>query len=298
MTETRKKALRPDINTLFFALVYIVLTVAVAITLYPFLYTLSVSISDSDAVNAHAVWLLPIRPTLEGYRIVLQNDAMYTAFGNSVFYTAVGTVLNLICTCLAAYPLSRKGFVFRKPLNFLLALTMYFSGGLIPTYILLTRLGFYNSRWVMIIPSLLSAYNVMVLRSAFSELSNELIESAQIDGANDWTILLRLGVPLVKPTLAVLTLYYAVDHWNDFFTAMIYLGKVELQPLTLLLRRVLLEASTEMLNFADARLLNLAATTIQVRYVTIVVATLPILMLYPFLQKHFVKGIMLGAVKG
>ena len=150
----------------------------------------------------------------------------------------------------------------------------------------------------MVIPCLLSAYNVMVLRSAFGELSNELIESAEIDGANDWIILLKIGVPLVKPTLAVLALYYAVAHWNDFFTAQIYLGKTELQPLQLLLRRVLLEASAEMLNNVDAKTLNLAAATIQVRYVTIVVATVPILALYPFLQKYFVKGIMLGAVKG
>ena len=139
----------------------------------------------------------------------------------------------------------------------------------------------------------------MVLRSAFSEISSELIESAQIDGANDWIILFKLAIPLVKPTLAVLALYYAVGHWNDFFTAMIYLGKTELQPLQLLLRRVLLEASNEMLSSnMDVRTLNLAATTIQVRYVTIVVATLPILLVYPFLQKYFVKGIMVGAVKG
>lgn len=298
MTAKAIRRKKPDINTLFYAIVYTLLAVATIITLYPFVYTVSVSFSSTDAVNAHAVWLLPVEPTLEGYKIVLNNKAMYTAFGNSAFYTVVGTVLNLIFTCLAAYPLSRRSFVFRRQLNFLLALTMYFSGGLIPTYILLTRLGFYNSRWVMIIPSLLSAYNVMVLRSAFSELSTELVESAQIDGANDWTILLKIGVPLVKPTLAVLALYYAVAHWNDFFTAQIYLGKTELQPLQLLLRRVLLESSAEMLNNVDARTLNLAAATIQVRYVTIVVATVPILVLYPFLQKYFVKGIMLGAVKG
>ena len=298
MTAIKLRLKKPGINTLFFLIVYALLVIATTITLYPFIYTVSVSFSSTDAVNAHAVWLLPVEPTLDGYKTVLSNHALYTAFGNSAFYTIVGTVLNLIFTCLAAYPLSRRHFVFRKQLNFFLALTMYFSGGLIPSYILLTRLGFYNSRWVMVIPCLLSAYNVMVLRSAFGELSNELIESAEIDGANDWIILLKIGVPLVKPTLAVLALYYAVAHWNDFFTAQIYLGKTELQPLQLLLRRVLLEASAEMLNNVDAKTLNLAAATIQVRYVTIVVATVPILALYPFLQKYFVKGIMLGAVKG
>lgn len=293
---TKHKAV--SANTFFYALVYFILFIAVLITLYPFVYTVSMSLSSQDAVNRNAVWLWPIEPTLDGYKIVLQNPQLYTAFGNSVFYTAVGTVLNLAVSCLAAYPLSRKQFIWRKQLNFFLAFTMYFSGGLIPTYVLLTNMGFYNSRWVMIIPSLLSTYNVMVLRSGFSELSSEVVESAQIDGANDLTILLRLAIPLVKPTLAVLALYYAVGHWNDFFTAMIYLGKTSLQPLQLLLRRVLLEASNEMLaTNMDMRTLNLAATTIQVRYVTIVVATLPILILYPFLQKYFVKGIMLGAVK-
>lgn len=286
-------------DKLFYCIVYFLLLSAALITLYPFIYTLSMSLSSTDAVNRNAVWLLPVEPTLSGYGLVLQNERMFTAFGNSFYYTSLGTALNLIITCLAAYPLSRRNFVLRKPLNFFLAFTMYFSGGLIPTYILLTNMGFYNSRWVMIIPSLLSTYNVMVLRSAFSEMSTELIESAQIDGANDWVILLRLLIPLAKPTLAVLALYYAVGHWNDFFTALIYLGKTELQPLQLLLRRVLLEASNEMLaSNMNVRTLNLAATTIQMRYVTIVVATLPILVLYPFLQKYFVKGIMLGAVKG
>lgn len=288
-----------SVNTLFYILVYTVLLVAVLITLYPFVFTLSMSLSDQDAVNRNAVWLWPVQPSLSGYSIVFKNPLLYSSLQNSLFYTGVGTVLNLVFTCLAAYPLSQKQFVWRRPLNFFLAFTMYFSGGLIPTYIFLTRMGFYNSRWVMIIPSLLSTYNVMVLRSAFSELSSEVIESAQIDGANDWTILVRLAVPLVKPTLAVLALYYAVGHWNEFFTAMIYLGKTSLHPLQLLLRRVLLEASNEMLaTNMDMRTFNLAATTIQVRYVTIVVATLPILLLYPFLQKYFVKGIMLGAVKG
>lgn len=288
-----------NINTLFYIIVYTLLLFAVVITLYPFVYTLSMSLSNQDAVNRNTVWLWPVKPTFSGYSIVFQNPLLYSSLKNSLFYTGVGTLLNLVFTCLAAYPLSRKQFIWRKQLNFSLAFTMYFSGGLIPTYIFLTKMGFYNSRWVMIIPSLLSTYNVMVLRSAFSELSSEVIESAQIDGANDWTILVQLAIPLVKPTLAVLALYYAVGHWNEFFTAMIYLGKSSLHPLQLLLRRVLLEASNEMLaTNMDMRRFNLAATTIQVRYVTIVVATLPILLLYPFLQKYFVKGIMLGAVKG
>ncbi|MEG0271101.1 MAG: carbohydrate ABC transporter permease, partial [Clostridia bacterium] len=238
-----KKQNNSAIDRLFYGLVYTILGFAVICTLYPFIYTLSMSMSSLDAVNRGAVWLWPVEPTFDGYSIVLQNPQLYTAFQNSLFYTLAGTVLNLAVTCLAAYPLSRRDFIWRKQLNFFLAFTMYFSGGLIPTYMLLTSMGLYNSRWVMLIPSLLSTYNVMLLRSAFTDLSAELVESAQIDGANDWTILSRLAVPLVKPTLAVLALYYAVGHWNDFFTPMIYLGNSSLHPLQLLLRRVLLEAS-------------------------------------------------------
>ena len=167
MTAKAIRRKKPDINTLFYAIVYTLLAVAKIITLYPFVYTVSVSFSSTDAVNAHAVWLLPVEPTLEGYKIVLNNKAMYTAFGNSAFYTVVGTVLNLIFTCLAAYPLSRRSFVFRRQLNFLLALTMYFSGGLIPTYMLINSLNLDNTRWVLIIPTAVSAYNLIVTRTFF-----------------------------------------------------------------------------------------------------------------------------------
>ena len=179
--------------------------------------------------------------TLDGYRQVFKQNGLWTAYGNTLFYTTVGTVFNLAATTIAAYPLSRNRFFARRFFNFFIAFTMYFSGGMIPTYLLITKLGFYNSRWVMIIPSLLSTYNVMVCRSAFSAIPDEVIESAEIDGSNEWQTFGHIAVRLITPTLAVLTLYYAVGHWNNFFTALLYLSKEELMPMQVLLRRVLIQ---------------------------------------------------------
>ena len=281
----------------FYALVYIIAIFAFVITLWPFLYIVAVSFSGSHAVYQGEVFLWPVDITLDGYRQVFKQNGLWTAYGNTLFYTTVGTVFNLAATTIAAYPLSRNRFFARRFFNFFIAFTMYFSGGMIPTYLLITKLGFYNSRWVMIIPSLLSTYNVMVCRSAFSAIPDEVIESAEIDGSNEWQTFGHIAVRLITPTLAVLTLYYAVGHWNNFFTALLYLSKEELMPMQVLLRRVLIQASSELMDNSTASN-DMAAVSIQVRYVTIVVATLPILAIYPLLQKYFVKGVMLGAVKG
>ena len=284
-------------DRLFYALVYIIAIFAFVITLWPFLYIVAVSFSGSHAVYQGEVFLWPVDITLDGYRQVFKQNGLWTAYGNTLFYTTVGTVFNLAATTIAAYPLSRNRFFARRFFNFFIAFTMYFSGGMIPTYLLITKLGFYNSRWVMIIPSLLSTYNVMVCRSAFSAIPDEVIESAEIDGSNEWQTFGHIAVRLITPTLAVLTLYYAVGHWNNFFTALLYLSKEELMPMQVLLRRVLIQASSELMDNSTASN-DMAAVSIQVRYVTIVVATLPILAIYPLLQKYFVKGVMVGAVKG
>lgn len=284
-------------DRLFYALVYIIAIFAFVITLWPFLYIVAVSFSGSHAVYQGEVFLWPVDITLDGYRQVFKQNGLWTAYGNTLLYTTVGTVFNLAATTIAAYPLSRNRFFARRFFNFFIAFTMYFSGGMIPTYLLITKLGFYNSRWVMIIPSLLSTYNVMVCRSAFSAIPDEVIESAEIDGSNEWQTFGHIAVRLITPTLAVLTLYYAVGHWNNFFTALLYLSKEELMPMQVLLRRVLIQASSELMDNSTASN-DMAAVSIQVRYVTIVVATLPILAIYPLLQKYFVKGVMLGAVKG
>jgi len=286
-------------DRLYYVLIYLIAAIAFVLTLYPFIYILSVSMSGLNAIQKGLVWLFPVGLDFSGYRQVLTNPKLWTAYGNTFFYVIAGTVLNMFMTVIAAYPLSRKSFGMRRPLNFFIAFTMYFGGGLIPTYLLITGLGLYNSRLVMLLPAAVATYNIMICRSAFAGIPDEIIESASIDGANDLQILWQLAIHLIVPTLAVLTLYYAVGHWNKYFTAMLYLGKEELQPLQVLLRRVLIQSSQELTQGTyNVHQEIKAIVSIQIRYVTIIVSTLPILLIYPFFQRFFVRGIMLGAVKG
>ena len=285
-------------DSLFYLLVYTIAILAGIATLFPFIHILSVSISEPVAVNKGSVYLYPVGFNIQSYKYVLGSKNIWIAYGNTIYYVVVGVLFNIVATVLAAYPLSRKSFCARRFLNFFIVFVMYFSGGLIPTYLLITSLGFYNSRWVMIIPVLLSSYNVMICRSAFSSIPEEVMESAVIDGANDIQILFKIAIRLITPTLAVLILYYAVGRWNNFMTPLLYISKEELQPLQILLRRVLIQSSNELISNELLRSEEKGMVSLQVRYVTIIVSTLPILMIYPFLQKYFVKGIMLGAVKG
>ena len=285
-------------DIIFDIIVALLLIVAVVVCVYPFLYVLSISISSGDAVNKGQVVLFPVDLNFEAFKTVLEYEQLWVSYKNTIFYTVVGTILNVVFTCLAAYPVSRKKFCFRKQLNFLLAFTMYFSGGLIPVYIIVTSMGLYNSRWSVILPVLVSAYNVMICRSAFEAISEELFEEAQLEGANDFLIMTRIAIPLIRPTLAVLTLYYAVARYNEFFNALLYISNKKLEPLQLFLRRILIEASTEIMQSTNVSMTLASRSTIQVRYVCIVVSVIPIMLLVPFVQKYLVEGTMLGAVKG
>lgn len=287
-------------DKVFDIIVRIFILAAVIVCVYPFLYVLSVSISDPTAVQRGEVVLLPVGFDTTIFGVVMGYQDLWTAYANTVFYVIVGTFFNIVMTCLAAYPLSRHSFFLRRKLNFMLAFTMYFSGGLIPTYMVVTGLGLYNSRLAMILPVLVSAYNVMICRSAFESLSEELFENASLEGANDFIILTKIAVPLIKPTLAVLTLYYAVARYNDFFSGLLYISDKSKQPLQMFLRRILLQASTEILQggMSDSALTAAAQSTLQIRYVCVVLAAIPILCICPFVQKHLVTGTMLGAVKG
>ena len=279
--------------------VCIVVAFAVIVTAYPFLYVVSVAFSDGAAVARGDVYLFPVGFSLETFKMVMNYDQLWVAYGNSIFYTIVGTICNVIFTCLAAYPLSRKRFFLRRKLNFFVAFTMYFSGGLIPTYMVVTGLGLYNNRLAMILPVLLSTYNMMICRSAMEAVPEDLFECASLEGANDFYMLTHIAIPLIKPTLAVLTLYYAVARYNDFFNAMLYLGKSELQPLQMFLRRILILSSAEILQQAGtAGAAAAAQNTLKIRYVCIVLAAVPIFCITPFVQKYLVSGTMLGAVKG
>jgi len=280
-------------------IIWILVIFAVVVTLYPFLYVVSVSLSEGAAVARGDVVLFPKGLSLDAFSMVTRNSQLWISYGNTFFYTIVGTLANVVFTCLGAYPLSRSHFFLRRPLNFFVAFTMYFSGGLIPTYIIVTGIGLYNSRLAMILPVLVSAYNLMICRSAMSSVPQDLFENAALEGANEFYMMLRIAVPLIKPTLAVLTLYYAVARYNDFFNAMLYLGDSSLQPLQIFLRRVLLQASNEVLQSAGGQAAAAAAeNTLKIRYVCIVLAAVPIFLITPFVQKYLVSGTMLGAVKG
>ena len=302
MSKTRKPdsfmSERPG-DKLLDIVIWIIVAFAVLVTLYPFLYVVSVAFSDGGAVARGEVYLFPKGFSLETFKTVMAYKQLWVAYGNTAFYTVLGTICNIIFTCLGAYPLSRRHFFLRRKLNFFVVFTMYFSGGLIPTYMVVTGLGLYNSRLAMILPVLVSTYNMMICRSAMESVPNDLFENASLEGASDFYMLTHIAVPLIKPTLAVLTLYYAVARYNDFFNAMLYLGKSELQPLQMFLRRILILSSAEILQQAGtAGAAAAAQNTLKIRYVCIVLAAVPIFCITPFVQKYLVSGTMLGAVKG
>ena len=291
----------------FFTVDVILLTIAFFAVLYPLVFILSSSFSDPYAVLAGEVWLFPVRPTLEGYRAVLAYNDVWMGYGNTIFYAVVGTTVNVILTMMVAYPLSRKDFVGRNPLMFLFTFTMFFSGGLIPLYLLVRSLGILNTRAAMIMPTAIGVWNVIITRTFLQvTIPAELYDSARIDGASNTRILLSVVVPLSGPIIAVISLFYAVGHWNTFFPALIYLRSRSLLPLQMILREILIMFQPRMLDEVMQTMdeAQLEAMTRReflqalLQYALIVVATLPVLVVYPFVQKYFVRGVMIGAIKG
>ena len=268
---------------------------------WPLWFVLIASFSDPNLVQAGQVLLLPKGFHLGGYKLILEYQDILRGYLNSILYTVVGTALNLVMTICAAYPLSRSDFLPRKVLTVLFVFTMYFSGGLIPLYLQVKNLGLYNSPLAMIVPSAISIYNVLILRSFFMYgVPKSLEEAALLDGANTAQMLWRVILPLVKPTLAVLALYYAIGHWNDYFSALIFLKDKELMPLQTILRDVLITGKIDMASsgMEMEAVIQKLKTAQTLKYSVIVVSTVPLMLVYPFIQKYFVKGIMLGAVKG
>jgi len=281
---------------------YLVLSALLMIVLYPLIYITSASFSDAVAVSSGRVWLWPVEPSLAGYEAIFKNNLLVTGFANSLFYTTVGTLINVVMTILAAYPLSRADLPGRTFFTFLFFFTMLFSGGLIPIYLVVRDLGLLNTRWAMLLPGALGVWNVLIMRTYFqTSIPRELYEAAQLDGANDFTYLGRIVLPLSGPIIAVVALFYAIGHWNAFFNALIYLTDKSLWPLQLVLREILVENQIDpsMLAGLDAREIARRQELRELlKYSLIVVATVPLLLVYPFVQKHFVRGIMLGSVKG
>lgn len=276
----------------------VVLMCAIAlITLYPLVYVFSMSISDPINTIRNAIFLYPIGFSLQAYKMVFMNPDIYVSYLNTIFYTVVGTSVNLIMTVLAAYPLSRKDFTGRRPVNAIILFTMFFSGGLIPNFILINSLGLYNHRAAMIFPIAIDVFNIIIARTYFQTIPDSMAESAKIDGANDFIIVWRIIVPLSAPIIAVVALFCAVNYWNSYFLALIYLPNPKLQPIQLYLYKVLTLASNQMINSLGTVAGAQSLYTYQIKYACIIVVILPILFVYPFLQKYFVKGVMIGALK-
>jgi putative aldouronate transport system permease protein len=271
----------------------------IVITLYPFLYVIFSSLSDSHRLTSHTGALFwPKGFTFGAYEMVFKNPNIIGGYGNTLFIVVVGTMVNLLMTSLGAYVLSRKGVPWTRPVMLIITFTMFFSGGLIPSYLLVNNwLHLGNTLLAVIIPSMISTWNLIILRTSFIGIPDGLIESARIDGAQDFTILFRVVIPLSLPVMAVMVLFYGVGHWNAWFGAMIYLRDRELFPLQLILREILIQNSTAYMS-GDASAGDMEAVGESIKYATIIIATLPILVVYPFLQKYFVKGVMIGSVKG
>jgi putative aldouronate transport system permease protein len=269
------------------------------VTVYPLLYVAFASVSDPAALMRYrGVLLQPLGLTFEAYRLVLENPMVLLGYRNTLFYVIAGTALNLVMTSLGAYALSRRNLLLKNTIMFMIVFTMFFSGGLIPTFLLVgNTLNLMDNPLALIIPVAISTYNLIVMRTAFEAVPHELEEAARMDGANDLQILWRVYLPLCKPVLAVMTLFYAVAHWNSFFSAMVYLRSREWYPLQLVLREILITNSTDTM-LTGVSSVDAVPIGETIKYATIVVATLPILCVYPFLQRYFTKGVMIGAIKG
>ena len=269
------------------------------ITIYPIIVILSSSFSSAESLMAGRVSFLPVDFTLDGYKAVFANKTIWGGLLNSIFYTVGGTALNLFMTVLAAYPLSRKDFAIGGFISFLFAIPMWFSGGLIPMYLLIRDLGMINTRWAILIPTALSVWNMIILRTYFqSNIAGEMLEAAKVDGCDDYRYLLTIAIPLAKPAMAVVALYYAVANWNVFTQAYIYIQDQELFPIQVVLRDILLLSQTQELSGDAASETSAQLLSELLKYAVVVVASLPMIIIYPFVQKYFVKGIMIGGVKG
>ncbi|MCR2050092.1 carbohydrate ABC transporter permease [Acetatifactor muris] len=272
------------------------------VVLYPILYVVSCSFSSGDALLGGKVRLLPVGFTFEGYKTVFGYTSIWVGYKNTVIYTVIGVIISVVMTLLAAYPLSRDDFKGKKFFTILFIFTMMFSGGMIPSYLLVKNLKLLDTMWSVILPGCVSAYNVVVARTFFKQsIPKELLEAAEMDGCSDFRFFSRIVVPLSKAIIAVMCLWCAMPLWNGYFNAMIYLNSEEKYTLQLVLRRILLMSKIDLTNIGSLDLELIAKNQYlseMLKYGTIVLSTLPLMILYPFIQKHFAKGVMIGSVKG
>ncbi len=287
MVGARKFSLFDGINA-------IILTLVACATLYPVLYITAVSLSDTASVSQGTIWLLPKGFNFEAYAEVLKDDKIPRSYLNTILYTTLGTSINLLMTAIAAYPLANRNFVFRKFWMFMIVVTMFLNPGIIPNYLIVQQLGMIDTVWALVIPNAIWTFELIILKSFYENMSTQIREAALIDGASEYRILFNIVIPLSKPALASIGLFYFMGHWNSFFLPMIYLNDQMMYPLQVVLRGMLIfnEGST-------AGLVDKAALAPQaMKNATIVLAMIPVLCVYPFAQKYFAKGVMLGSEKG
>jgi putative aldouronate transport system permease protein len=286
-------------DRLFLAGIYTVLIVILVTVLYPLIYIVSSSFSDPLAVSSGRVWFWPVDFSLLGYKVVLSNPQILIGYGNSLFYALFGTLISVTLTVVFAYPLSRKSFFGRNFIMFFITFTMLFSGGLIPSYLVVKELGMVDTRWALLIPGAISVWQVIITRTFFqSSIPDELYEASEIDGCSDLRFMWSVVVPLSKPIIAVLSLMYAVGQWNAYFDALIYLKSQNLYPLQLVLRSILILNKDISSNIDAGELIRRQALADLTKYSLIVIASLPVLIIYPFIQRHFTQGMLIGSVKG
>ncbi|WP_242985470.1 carbohydrate ABC transporter permease [Vallitalea okinawensis] len=278
---------------LFCYLFLIILSITIII---PFMQVITISFSPTHVINSYGLKLFPTEITLEGYKKVFSDELIWSGYMNTIFVTVVGTILNVLFSVLGAYPLSKRYLPYRNMWTGLIVFTMYFSGGLIPSYMLVKNLGMLNSLTALILPGLISAYNMIIMRNYFMSLPESLEESARIDGAHDYTILFKIILPLSKPIIATVSLWYGVHHWNSWFHSMIYIQDRDKQVLQYVLRLILSEGQVDEVGETLAEAAAVNSETMKMA--ALVVATLPIICVYPFIQKYFVKGVMVGSLKG
>lgn len=291
-----------DSDKVFVIVNYIILAFIFIIVAYPIIYIISASFSSSKAIIQGRVKLFPVDISIEGYKAVFQYKSVWKGFSNSVFYTVVGTSLNIIMTVLMAYPLSRKDIMGKKVIMTLLIFTMMFNAGMIPNYLLIKSLHMVDTRASLIIPVAINAYNVIITITYFkTSISDSLLEASKLDGCSDFKFLIKIVIPLSKAVIAVITLYYAVSHWNSYFDAMLYINTPALKPFQIVLRDILVnnQMSNDMLAQMDPESIEIRENlAVLLKYSLIIISSLPMLIMYPFIQKNFVKGVMIGSVKG
>lgn len=290
----------PREDKIMYAIIYTVMSLLLVIILYPLIYILSSSFSSGRAVSSGQVLLWPVEFSTTGYEIIFSYKLVWTGYKNTIYYTVVATALNLVLTTCAAYPLSRRDFIGKNIYMTLFMIIMFFSGGMIPNYILMSKLHLTNNAWSVILSGGISVTNMIIMRTYFlNSIPGDLFDAARIDGITDWGYLFKIVLPLSRAIIAVIILYYAVAHWNSYFTAMLYLRDRELYPLQMVLRDILNASRIDLSQIEDAELLaQMIGSSELVSNALIVVATVPILCAYPFVQKYFEKGVMIGSVKG